>query len=50
MDGDHLKTLIMFWALLLSMPLSAAQLDLQLGATHHTGRPRNCSSTLRYKP
>ena len=36
MDGDHLKTLIMFWALLLSMPLSAAQLDLQLGATRHT--------------
>ena len=36
MEGDHLKTLIVFWALLLSMPLSAAQLDLQLGATHHT--------------
>ncbi len=36
MDGDHLKTLIMFWAMLLSMPLSAAQLDLQLGATRHT--------------
>lgn len=36
MDGDHLKTLIVFWALLLSMPLSAAQLDLQLGATPHT--------------
>ncbi|MGS0544980.1 cytochrome c [Pseudomonas sp. Y5-11] len=36
MDGDHLKTLIMFLALLLSMPLSAAQLDLQLGAPHHT--------------
>ncbi|VVN67532.1 hypothetical protein PS718_00194 [Pseudomonas fluorescens] len=32
MDGDHLKALIVFGALLLSMPLSAAQLDLQLGA------------------
>ena len=32
MDGDYLKALIVFGALLLSMPLSAAQLDLQLGA------------------
>jgi len=31
-----LKTLIVFWALLLSMPLSAAQLELQLGATSRT--------------
>ncbi|MGU9852059.1 c-type cytochrome [Pseudomonas koreensis] len=36
MDGDFLKTLIVFWALLLSMPLSAAQLELQLGTTHRT--------------
>ena len=36
MDGDHLKTLIVFGALLLSMPLSAAQLELQLGATSRT--------------
>ena len=36
MDGDHLKTLIVFWALLLSMPLSAAQLNLQLGANSRT--------------
>ena len=36
MDGDHLKTLIVFSALLLSLPLSAAQLDLQLGASSRT--------------
>ncbi|MBY8938220.1 c-type cytochrome [Pseudomonas fluorescens] len=36
MDGDHLKALIVFGAMLLSMPLSAAQLDLQLGASSRT--------------
>ncbi len=36
MDGDHLKTLIALGALLLSLPLSAAQLDLQLGANSRT--------------
>lgn len=36
MDGDHLKTLIKLGALLLSLPLSAAQLDLQLGANSRT--------------
>ena len=36
MDGEHLKTLIAFWALLLSMPLSAAQLTLELGANSRT--------------
>ena len=36
MDGDHLKTLILLGALLLSMPLSAAQLDLQLGENSRT--------------
>ena len=36
MDGDHLKALIVFGAMLLSMPLSAAQLELQLGATSRT--------------
>jgi len=36
MDGDFLKTLIVFWALLLSMPLSAAQLELQLGNNNRT--------------
>ncbi|WP_166224981.1 c-type cytochrome [Pseudomonas atagonensis] len=36
MDGDHLKALIVFGALLLSMPLSAAQLDLQLGKNSRT--------------
>lgn len=35
-DGDHLKTLIVFWALLLSMPLSAAQLMLELGENSRT--------------
>lgn len=35
-DGDHLKAFIVFGALLLSTPLSAAQLDLQLGATART--------------
>ena len=38
MDGDHLKALIVFGAMLLSMPLSAAQLDLQLGANSRTWR------------
>jgi mono/diheme cytochrome c family protein len=32
MEGDHLKTLILFGALLLSTPLFAAQLNLELGA------------------
>ena len=36
MDGDHLKTLIALGALLLSLPLAAAQLDLQLGANSRT--------------
>ena len=36
MDGDHLKTLILLGALLLSTPLSAAQLDLQLGENSRT--------------
>jgi mono/diheme cytochrome c family protein len=36
MDGDHLKALIVFGALLLSMPLSAAQLNLELGASSRT--------------
>jgi mono/diheme cytochrome c family protein len=36
MDGDHLKALIVFGAMLLSMPLSAAQLDLQLGTNTRT--------------
>lgn len=36
MDGDLLKTLIALGALLLSLPLSAAQLDLQLGANSRT--------------
>lgn len=36
MDGDHLKTLIALGAFLLSLPLSAAQLDLQLGANSRT--------------
>lgn len=36
MDGDHLKNLIAFGALVLSLPLSAAQLDLQLGAHTRT--------------
>ena len=36
MDGDLLKTLILFGALLLSTPLSAAQLNLELGATSRT--------------
>ncbi|MHC8298829.1 c-type cytochrome [Pseudomonas sp. ZS1P83] len=36
MDGDHLKTLILFGALLLSTPLSAAQLNLELGASSRT--------------
>ena len=36
MDGDHLKTLIALGTLLLSLPLSAAQLDLQLGANSRT--------------
>lgn len=35
-DGDHLKTLILFGAMLLSMPLSAAQLNLELGANSRT--------------
>jgi mono/diheme cytochrome c family protein len=35
-DGVQLKALIVFGAMLLSMPLSAAQLDLQLGATART--------------
>ena len=35
-DGDHLKAFIVFGALLLSTHLSAAQLDLQLGATART--------------
>ena len=36
MDGDHLKTLIALAAMLLSLPLAAAQLDLQLGANSRT--------------
>ncbi|AXI60701.1 cytochrome C [Pseudomonas kribbensis] len=36
MDGDHLKTLILFGAMLLSLPLSAAQLNLELGANSRT--------------
>ena len=36
MDGDHLKTLILLGALLLGTPLSAAQLDLQLGENSRT--------------
>ena len=36
MDGDHLKTLTALGALLLSLPLFAAQLDLQLGANSRT--------------
>ena len=36
MDGDHLKALIVFGAMLLSMPLCAAQLDLQLGENSRT--------------
>jgi mono/diheme cytochrome c family protein len=36
MDGDHLKTLILFGALLLSTPLYAAQLNLELGESSRT--------------
>ena len=36
MDGDHLKTLILLGALLFGTPLSAAQLDLQLGENSRT--------------
>lgn len=36
MDGDLLKTLILFGALLLSTPLFAAQLNLELGAGSRT--------------
>jgi mono/diheme cytochrome c family protein len=36
MDGDTLKTLILFGALLLSTPLHAAQLNLELGASSRT--------------
>ncbi|MHC8340173.1 c-type cytochrome [Pseudomonas sp. HLT2-19-2] len=36
MDGDHLKTLILFGVLLLCTPLSAAQLNLELGASSRT--------------
>ncbi len=36
MDGDHLKTLILFGAMLLSLPLSAAQLNLELGENSRT--------------
>jgi hypothetical protein len=36
MDGDPLKTLILFGALLLSTPLYAAQLNLELGANSRT--------------
>ena len=36
MAGDHLKTLILFGALLLSTPLSAAQLNLELGENGRT--------------
>jgi mono/diheme cytochrome c family protein len=36
MDDDHLKALILFGALLLSTPLSAAQLNLELGASPRT--------------
>ena len=36
MDGDPLKTLLLFGALLLSTPLYAAQLNLELGADSRT--------------
>jgi mono/diheme cytochrome c family protein len=36
MDGDHLKTLTLLGALLLSTPLYAAQLNLELGASSRT--------------
>ncbi|MGE1175584.1 cytochrome c [Pseudomonas sp. BW7P1] len=36
MDGDQLKALILFGGMLLSMSLSAAQLDLQLGENSRT--------------